>query len=96
MLSLCWQAVGSVTLPINKVVGAQLEVTTQTVRAARCGPGRSSDTVVTFSASTTFASLPVEGRARDFVPGTPQLIPELPPDFFYPFSFGDNSQAATG
>ncbi|KAL1518606.1 hypothetical protein AB1Y20_002894 [Prymnesium parvum] len=83
--------VGNVLLPVRKVIGAQLEITTQTVITRRCAIGRRCNTVFSISASTSFTTLPREGRAYEFVPQTPQLIPSLPADFFYPFFLGDDS-----
>jgi len=86
--------VGNVLLPVRKVVGARLEVSYQTVSARRCPLGRKCDTTVSVSATTSFTTLPRDGRAYEFVPQTPQLIPSLPSDFFYPFFIGDSSQDA--
>lgn len=86
--------IGEVLRPLRKVVGAQLELSTQTVFARRCAIGRSCNTVFSISASASFTTLPPEGRIYEFVPQTPQIIPSLPADFFYPFYLGDDSPDA--
>ena len=85
---------GNVLLPVRKVVGAQLEITTKDVTARRCAIGRRCNTIYSVSASASFTTLPIDGRAYEFVPSTPKLIPSLPADFFYPFYFGDDSRNA--
>lgn len=75
--------VGSVTAPATKVIGAQLHLSSQTVSSARCPLGQSCETVVSVTATTTFAAL--EDNTYDFIPPTPTIIPPLSADFFYPF-----------
>ena len=86
---------GNVLLPVRKVVGARLEITSKDVRARRCPIGRRCDTLYSVSASASFTTLPLDGRTYEFVPSTPKLIPSLPSDFFYPFYFGDDSRTVT-
>ena len=75
--------VGAVANPIAKVVGAELILTRQTVKAARCALGAQCDTVLSVTATATFAKLDTE--SFEFIPVSPQIIPPLPSDFFYPF-----------
>ena len=75
--------VGSVSNPITRVVGAELEVNVRKLRAAQCALGASCPTTVSVSASASFAS--VDGESFDFTPESPSIIGPLPYDFFYPF-----------
>jgi hypothetical protein len=76
--------VGRVSTPISKVIGAELSFTSRSLSATRCALGAAPcPTVMTTSATTTFAA--VDSQSFNFVPESPQLIPPLPHDFFYPF-----------
>lgn len=79
--------IGSVTNPVTKVVGAELILTRQTINVARCALGvHQCNTVVSVTATATFARLDTE--SFEFIPDSPQIIPPLPSDFFYPFFVG--------
>jgi len=76
--------VGAIQLPSTKVLGVELILTSRDVAASRAPLGRSSTTVLTTTATATFARL--DTTSFEFVPDSPQLIPPLPYDFFYPFT----------
>lgn len=82
-LRLLTTKVGKLSSPDEKIIGAELILTSQTVTPARCPLGRSCTTVIPVAASTDFVERPND--QRDFVPGSPTIIPKLPRDFFYPF-----------
>ena len=89
-LRVLYAEVGSTTTPIRKVVGAEIFFDKRTVQAASCAFGSVScpPTVTTITATATFNKL--ESSAFAFVPESPQLIPPLPYDFFYPFFMSSN------
>ena len=71
-------------------MGAEIFFDKRTVQAASCALGSVScpPTVTTITATATFNKL--ESSAFAFVPESPQLIPPLPYDFFYPFFMSSN------
>ena len=76
--------VGSISNPVTKVVGAELEVNMRKVRASQCVLNPSScPTSVSVSASASFVS--IDSESFDFQPESPRIIPPLSYDFFYPF-----------
>tara|TARA_B110001452_G_scaffold104469_1_gene86601 strand:- start:94 stop:1785 length:1692 start_codon:yes stop_codon:yes gene_type:complete len=77
--------VGAVLMPIRKIIGAQIVLTSQTVQPRRCPLGVACDTAVVIRATTEFVVLPENGRTFDYVPPMPTIIPALPHDLFYPF-----------
>lgn len=77
--------VGAVLMPIRKIIGAQIVLTSQTVKPRRCPLGVACDTAVVVRATTEFVVLPNDGRTFDYVPPMPTIIPALPHDLFYPF-----------
>ena len=79
-----YSEVGSVNVPVAKVLGAEVLFATRTVVAGRKPLGQPSATQVTVTATVTFAHL--EAERFEYVPDDPQLIPPLPHDFFYPFT----------
>ena len=85
---------GSTSLPISKVVGAELLFTSRTVAAAKAPLGVPATTTVTVTATATFTKLDAE--TFEYVPEAPQLIPPLPYDFFYPFTTSYTSPSSTG
>jgi len=85
-LRILYTKIGSVTAPISKVIGAELVFTARTVTATRCPLGRTCDTIMSVTSSMTFADVAAE--SFEYVPETPQIIPPLPYDFFYPFFVG--------
>jgi hypothetical protein len=81
--------VGSVSSPITKVIGAELEISTRRVKAARCPFGTAPcETSFTVSATTSFVKR--NSASYTFVPESPNIIPPLPYDFFYPFFMSSN------
>jgi len=74
-----------VSSPIAKVLGAELVFTSRNVAAARCALGVACDTVVSVTASATFANL--NTQSFELIPESPTIIPPLPDDFFYPFFY---------
>uniref|UniRef100_A0A7S2CJF3 Tectonic-1-3 domain-containing protein n=1 Tax=Haptolina brevifila TaxID=156173 RepID=A0A7S2CJF3_9EUKA len=84
-LRVLYSEVGSVNTPIAKVLGAELVFTSRSVSARRCALGVPCDTVISVTATTTFANLDTE--SFDFIPDSPTIIPPLPRDFFYPFFY---------
>lgn len=94
-LSILSADVGNVLLPVRKVVGAQLQISSQTLTVRNCPLGQQCGSTLSVWATVSFTTLPREGRAYEFVPQTPQWIPSLPSDFFYPFYLGDNSPDAS-
>ena len=76
--------VGLTSRPVAQVLGAEALVSTRTLAARRAPLGAPADTVLTVTATVTFASLQAE--SFEYVPEAPQLIPPLPYDFFYPFT----------
>ena len=72
--------VGAVLMPIRKIIGAQIVLTTQTVKPRRCALGVACNTHVQVRATSEFVVLPEDGRTFDYVPPTPTIIPALPDD----------------
>ena len=87
-LRVLYADVGSVTVPVSKIVGAELMLTSRSVTAGRSPLGHAADATVTISATSTFARL--DADSFEFIPESPQLIPPLPYDFFYPFTTSYN------
>ena len=90
-LQVLYAEVGATNHPAKKIVGAQLLLSSQTVRVARGAFGQGIPTHAVVSASTSFVELP--GRAYDYVPPTPTIVPQLPSDLFYPFLIDENDKA---
>jgi len=90
-LQVLYAEVGATNHPAKKIVGAQLLLSSQTVRVARGALGQGIATHAVVSASTSFVELP--GRAYDYVPPTPTIVPQLPSDLFYPFLIDENDKA---
>mmetsp|Transcript_70065 Transcript_70065/g.116351 ORF Transcript_70065/g.116351 Transcript_70065/m.116351 type:complete len:163 (+) Transcript_70065:3-491(+) len=89
-----YAVVGEAREPDKKIIGSQLLLSSQTVRAARCRFDPSCSTFAFVSASSTFVALPEDGRTYDFVPPLPGMLPRLPADLFYPFVEHDETSTS--
>jgi len=87
--------VGFTEAPVRKVLGVRLVLTAGPVAARRCTFGANCSTLAIVSAATSFVELPKEGRAYTFVPPIPELLPDIPADFFNPFVRSDDRRDST-